>query len=185
MESTGSVTLRREGNNIVLCIVALDADGNAVISGQTIDVSILRLSEVAANELHWNDTTELFDEVAEPALEAALQVGSTGKYEYTLVNGYNADYLNYSVHIDAGGVVVQDFSVIKVLANASESLIGDLETTVTELIAALDSALAQKYLKTILDDVTKLKVLISQSNTRNLNQEGDEKNTEQPDFLRK
>jgi len=186
MEKVGSVTLRVEGNNLVLCIVALDTDGNAITSGETIDISILRLSAVAANERYWDDTNQVFDEASEPALIGLTQVGTTGKYEYTLVNGYNSDYLNYGIHIDADGVINKDFPIIVVLSTAAESLVSTLETTLTTLINSIEGDVIRKYLKEILDDVTKVKALINESNTRNLNKEGvDEKDVEQPVFSRK
>lgn len=98
--------LRKEGNNIVFSIAMIDNDGNAITSGQTVSINVMRISD----SKWWNTGTNDFDLTSEPSLISASQIGSTGIYKYALANSWNKNYINYRLHLVIVGTVPYNFS---------------------------------------------------------------------------
>jgi hypothetical protein len=105
--NASDVVLRVSGSDLIFSISIVDSNGDAVTSSQTVDISVFQYS----NSRYWNDGTSDFDQVAEPALDSAAQIGSTGIYSYTLSGGYTPGNTDYRIRIDADDTVEKDFVV--------------------------------------------------------------------------
>ena len=93
------------GSDLTVSFSILDSSGVAVVSGQTFQTNIFRVS----TEKWWNTSTSAFDLGAEPALISGTQFGTTGIYQYVLAGGFDDSSLDYIIRLKGTGNVVFDF----------------------------------------------------------------------------
>jgi hypothetical protein len=123
--------IRNEGNNLNIAFPILDINGVFVNAGapQGFQTNIQRLSDLN----WWNSGTNAFDLGAEPGLITGSEIGSTGIYEYILVNGFNGTSFDYIVRLK--GITGITFDIY-----APCRLMLDLAGTQLGVDAALDAA---------------------------------------------
>jgi len=113
MYDTGSaLRVADNGTDLVFAVTVVDGLDVAIISGQTITFSALKLSTMK----YWNILTTAFDEDAEPDLIDAPHV-EDGVYQYSLANGYIPKKDNFRFHIVAAGEYTADFGFVNSLNN--------------------------------------------------------------------
>lgn len=87
--------IRKSGADLIIETAAVDNSGNGVISGITVTASIQRMS---GSNFFWDSTTEAFDDVAEPSLDALSHV-TNGLYEFILVGAAETIRRAYRIHL--------------------------------------------------------------------------------------
>lgn len=123
--------LRIDGNDLIVSFSLVDSSNLAITSGQTIEFSIIRLSD----DNYWNTGTNAFDLASEPSLISASHIGN-GVWEYTLTNGYATRHDNYRIHIEAAGPYTGNYGFVKSL---------NLDTLLSQFASTLGVIRAQGF----------------------------------------